>query len=208
VETLKSSEQKLKHSISELKKRESTLVMRLSTKESEIHELQSQLSDLRQSLSVSALSQMRQALLDPAVNLQFQKMKEEIEENEKKTKQLQEELDAVQFTPQSITGKKLLTKCKLLQEENEEFGLQLSEEKFHKLENELALQKELTDELKKSLAESNEFVVQLDEEVEAMQNEILLLKQQLKTSSEEKGNRAEQSKNEIKEEQEQELELA
>jgi hypothetical protein len=80
----------------------------------------------------------------------------------------------------SLTGKKLLAKCKILQEENEEFGHQLAEEKFHKLENELALQKELTEELKKSLQESNEFVVQLDEEVESMQNEILALKNQLK----------------------------
>ena len=83
----------------------------------------------------------------------------------------------------SLTGKKLLAKCKLLQEENEEFGLQLSEDKFHKLENELALQKELTEELKKGLVESNEFVVQLDDEVETMQNEILSLKQQLKLAT-------------------------
>jgi uncharacterized coiled-coil protein SlyX len=39
----------------------------------------------------------------------------------------------------------------LLQEENEELGQQLSEERTHKMENELALQRELIEELKKSL---------------------------------------------------------
>ncbi len=81
----------------------------------------------------------------------------------------------------SITGKKLLAKCRLLQDENEEFGVQLSEERIHKLENELALQRELTEELKKSLVESNEFVAQLDYEVENTQNEIVSLKSQIKT---------------------------
>jgi hypothetical protein len=51
-------------------------------------------------MSMSTLAQMRQALLDPALNAQFQKMKEEIEEGEKRTKSLQEELEAIQFTPQ------------------------------------------------------------------------------------------------------------
>ena len=61
--------------------------------------MKAQISDLRQTLNTSGLAQMRQALLDPGVNLQFQKLKDELEENEKKIKQLQDELDAIQFTP-------------------------------------------------------------------------------------------------------------
>jgi len=180
IEQFKSNEGKLKHQLTDLRKRESALVLRLSTKEQEIHELQSQVSDLRQTLNTTGLLQARQTLLDPAVNQQFQKMKEELEEAEKKLKHSKEELEAVQFTPQSTTGKKLLSKCRLLQEENEEFGHQLSEERIHKLENDLALQKEIAEELKKSLQESTEFVVQLDEDVDAMHKEIFSLKQQLK----------------------------
>jgi hypothetical protein len=56
------------------------------------------------------------------------------------------------FRTYSLIGKKLLAKCRLLQEENEEFGHQLSEGRIHNLENELALQRELTEELKKSLS--------------------------------------------------------
>eukprot|EP01116_Phalansterium_solitarium_P020554 TRINITY_DN6108_c1_g1_i1.p1 TRINITY_DN6108_c1_g1~~TRINITY_DN6108_c1_g1_i1.p1 ORF type:complete len:226 (-),score=79.13 TRINITY_DN6108_c1_g1_i1:195-872(-) len=170
----------LSTSYNDLKKRESALVMRLSTKEQEIHELQSQVSDLKQSISVSGNQQMRQTLLDPAVNLLIMKMKEELEQTQKKLAEAQEELQAVQFNPQSITGKKLVGRCKLLLQENEDLGTQLAEGKTHALENELALQKQVTDELKQSLQESNTFVTQLDDEVEAMQNELLQLKQQLK----------------------------
>jgi hypothetical protein len=89
--------------------------------------------------------------LDPAVNAQFQKLREALEQSEKKLKEKQDELDALQFQPSSITGRKLIAKCKLLQEENEELGLQMSEERIHKLENELALQRDLSEEYKRGL---------------------------------------------------------
>jgi len=98
--------------------------------------------------------------------------------NPENAKKFKEEFEAVQFTAQSTIGKKLLSKCRLLQKENEEFGNQ--EQQIHKLENELSLQRQLTEELKKSLFESNEFVVQFNEEVEAMHSEIFGLKEQLK----------------------------
>lgn len=66
-------------------------------------------------------------------------------------KQAQEDLEAVQFTPHSLTGKKLMAKCRLLQEENDELGEKLAEGRIHKLEAELALQKEYCEELKRCL---------------------------------------------------------
>lgn len=96
-------------------------------------------------------SHTKQTLLDPAVNVQFQKLKEALEQSEKKLKEKQDEMDALQFSSNSITGRKLIAKCKALQEENEEFGNLLSEERIHKLENELALQRDLTEEYKKGL---------------------------------------------------------
>lgn len=113
--------------------------------------VQSLVSDLKKTLEAKTYSHIKQTLLDPAVNVQFQKLKEALEQNEKKLKEKQDELDALQFSPNSITGRKLISKCKLLQEENEEFGAQLSEERIHKLENELALQRDLTEEYKKGL---------------------------------------------------------
>jgi uncharacterized coiled-coil protein SlyX len=124
---------------------------------------------------------MRQILLDPVVNIQVQKLREELDQAQSKLKSTREELEAVQFTSNSITGKKLLAKCRLLQAENEEFDTLLSDERIHRLENELSLQRELTEELKKGLVESNDLVTKLDSEVEVMQQEIFTLRRQLKT---------------------------
>lgn len=52
-----------------------------------------------------------------------------IEEKDKKVKELQDNIAAVQFTPQSKMGKMLMTKCRTLQEENEEIGNQAAEGK-------------------------------------------------------------------------------
>ncbi|TRY99601.1 hypothetical protein DNTS_007912 [Danionella cerebrum] len=80
------------------------------------------------------------------------------------------------------TGKKLMAKCRMLIQENQELGRQLSQGRIAQLEAELALQKKYSDELKSSQDELNDFIIQLDEEVEGMQSTILVLQQQLKDS--------------------------
>lgn len=52
-----------------------------------------------------------------------------VEEKDKKVKELQDNIAAVNFTPQSKMGKILMAKCRTLQEENEEIGNQASEGK-------------------------------------------------------------------------------
>ncbi|KAM4633723.1 pre-mRNA-splicing regulator WTAP isoform 2-T3 [Polymixia lowei] len=78
------------------------------------------------------------------------------------------------------TGKKLMAKCRMLIQENQELGRQLSQGRIAQLEAELALQKKYSEELKSSQDELNDFIIQLDEEVEGMQSTILVLQQQLK----------------------------
>jgi chromosome segregation ATPase len=175
---LQQNDEKLKSQIADLKLRESALVIRLSQKEKEISDLTSQLADLRRSL-LPEVKEVRTILLDPMVNLQVQRMRDELAETEKRLKETQEELEAVQFNAQSMVGKKLLAKCRVLQEENDEFGRQLSEGTLSTHKIELNLLKELVAELKRNLAESHEFVLQLDAEVEMMQNRIFELQQQL-----------------------------
>lgn len=46
-------------------------------------------------------------------------------------KELQDNINAVNFTPNSKMGKMLMAKCKTLQEENEEIGNQASEGKVY-----------------------------------------------------------------------------
>lgn len=52
-----------------------------------------------------------------------------VEEKEKKIKELQDNLAAVNFTASSKLGKMLMAKCRTLQEENEEIGTMASEGK-------------------------------------------------------------------------------
>lgn len=52
-----------------------------------------------------------------------------VEEKDKKVKELQDNIAAVNFTPQSKMGKMLMAKCRTLQEENEEIGNQAREGK-------------------------------------------------------------------------------
>ncbi|PHT28988.1 FKBP12-interacting protein of 37 kDa [Capsicum baccatum] len=53
-----------------------------------------------------------------------------VEEKDKKVKELQDKIAAVNFTPESKMGKMLMAKCRTLQEENEEIGNQANEGKF------------------------------------------------------------------------------
>ncbi|CAB3977480.1 Pre-mRNA-splicing regulator WTAP [Paramuricea clavata] len=177
--SLRESEEKLKLQQQESTRRENVLVMRLATKEQEMQELLTQIHDLKQAQNPAG-SQLRSTLLDPAVNVVFQRMKSELDETKDKLEQAQNDLSAWKFTPDSVTGKKLMAKCRMLIQENKELGKQLSQGRVAQLEAELALQKKYSEELKTSEAELNEFVIQLDEEVEGMQSTILTLQQQLK----------------------------
>ena len=55
-----------------------------------------------------------------------------IEEKEKKVKELQDNVAAVNFSANSKMGKMLMAKCRTLQEENEEIGAMASEGKVHR----------------------------------------------------------------------------
>ncbi|KAF7670063.1 hypothetical protein LDENG_00084540 [Lucifuga dentata] len=179
VTSLRESGEKPKQQQQEAARRENILVMRLATKEQEMHECSTQLQYLKQAQQPS-LTQLRSSLLDPAVNLFFFRMRHELDETKDKLEQAENELSAWKFTPDSQTGKKLMTKCRMLIQENQELGRQLSQGRIAQLEAELALQKKYSVELKHSQDELNDFIIQLDEEVEGMQSTILVLQQQLK----------------------------
>lgn len=151
--------------------------LRLAQQEQQARQLQLALHDLAAALQPQ--QQWRPSFVDPAVNQHFAKLREEAKGQELKIRQLQEELEAVQFTPHSVSGKKLMAKCRLLQEENEEFGLKLAEGRIHQLEADLALHKEYCEELKRALLESHQWVVQLDDEVEKLQGAVFSLQAQL-----------------------------
>ncbi|OMO60009.1 hypothetical protein CCACVL1_24468 [Corchorus capsularis] len=135
----------------------------------------------------------RRLLLDPAIHEEFTRLKNLVEEKDKKVKELQENIAAVSFTPQSKIGKMLMAKCRTLQEENEEIGTQAEEGKIHELAMKLALQKSQNAELRSQfealynqmegltndVERSNETVYILQEKLEERENEIKRLKLEL-----------------------------
>jgi cell division protein FtsB len=59
--------------------------------------------------------QVRQLLLDPAVNREFGALRAEVEAKGREVKALQQELQAVNFSQDSKTGRMLMAKCRTLQ---------------------------------------------------------------------------------------------
>lgn len=111
--------------------------------------LQSQNAELKAS-QAPTLATLRSVLLDPAVNILFQKLKAELQSTKARLEDTQNELSAWKFTPDSNTGKRLMAKCRLLYQENEELGKMTSNGRLAKLEGDLALQKSFSEEVKKS----------------------------------------------------------
>merc|ERR1712223_2372115 len=167
----------------DVSKREHLLVCRLAMKEQELQELSNQIAELKAAQAPS-MSALRNALLDPAVNIIIQNLKKELEATKKKMQETQEELSAWKFTPDSVTGKRLMSKCRLLLQENEDLGKMISSGRLAKLEGELAMQKALCEEMKKNQVEMDDFVQELDEDMEGMQSTIYFLQQQLKEAKE------------------------
>lgn len=179
----KDGDDKLKQPNPDASRRENTLVLRLTNKEQELQDCMNQIAEMKASQTQNS-AQLRSLLLDPAVNLVFQRMAKEMEDLKEKYKQTQNELSAWKFTADSQMGKRLMAKCRMLFQENEELGKMLSSGRTSKLEAEIALQKTLVTEMKTNQDEMNEFVSELEEDVEGMQSMIYVLQQQLKDTKE------------------------
>ncbi|XP_063707940.1 pre-mRNA-splicing regulator female-lethal(2)D [Culicoides brevitarsis] len=179
VAALKQSEATLKQQNVDAQRRERLLMRRLATKEQEMQDYMLQISEYK-ALQAPGTTALRNALLDPAVNVLFQKLKQELQATKAKLEETQNELSAWKFTPDSNTGKRLMAKCRLLYQENEELGKMTSNGRLAKLEADLACHKSLCDEVKKSQSEMDDFLQEIDEDVEGMQSTILFLQQELK----------------------------
>ncbi|XP_015599942.1 pre-mRNA-splicing regulator WTAP [Cephus cinctus] len=183
VASLRESEDKYRQQYAEASHREKILVRRLASKEQELQEYVNQISEMKATHAPTAAA-LRTALLDPAVNILIQKLRQELVTTKAKLEDTQNELSAWKFTPDSNTGKRLMAKCRLLYQENEELGRMIASGRIAKLEGELALQKSFSEEVKKSQSELDEFLQDLDEDVEGMQSTIYFLQQELRKARE------------------------
>lgn len=179
MQRLRDSETKLQQQLQESVKRENILNMKLATKHQEMQDLLTQIHDLKQAQSQNTVN-LHSMALDPAVNLVFQKMKSELQSTKEQLEQAQSDLSAWKFTPDSVTGKKLMSKCRALIHENQELGKQLSQGRIAQLEAEIALQKKYSMELKGLQDELSEYAVQVDEEAEGMYGLVVHLKQRVR----------------------------
>lgn len=136
------------------------------------------------SAQVPTGSSLRSALLDPAVNSLLQLLRTELKKTHSLLEDTQNELSAWKFTPDSNTGKRLMAKCRLLHQENDELGKITSSGRIALLEGDLALQKSLSEEVRQSQLELDSFLADLDEDVEGMQSTILFLQQELRKAKE------------------------
>uniref|UniRef100_A0A803L8I2 FKBP12-interacting protein of 37 kDa n=1 Tax=Chenopodium quinoa TaxID=63459 RepID=A0A803L8I2_CHEQI len=174
IRTLRSSDKSLKEQLEKAKKKEAAFIVTFAKREQEVAELKAAIRELRAQLKPPSLQNL-------------------VEEKEKKVKELQDNINAINFTPNSKMGKMLMAKCKTLQEENEEIGNQASEGKMHELSMKLALQKSRNAELRNQfeglcksvevlttdVERSNEMVVILQEKLEERDAEIKRLKLEL-----------------------------
>lgn len=151
---------------------------RIHIKEQQIQDYTNQLTELK--LSIPA----KNNLVDPAINLIFIKLKNELKATKAKLEDTQNELTAWKFTPDSNTGKRLMAKCRLLYQENEELGKIVSNGRLAKLESDLALHRNMCEDLKRSQSDVEGIIQDLDVDIEGFTSTIILLQQKLKTSDE------------------------
>ncbi|XP_017892637.1 pre-mRNA-splicing regulator WTAP isoform X1 [Ceratina calcarata] len=183
LSSLRESESKYRQQHAEASHREKILVRRLASKEQELQEYINQIAEMKAAHAPSAAA-LRSALLDPAVNILIQKLRQELVTTKAKLEDTQNELSAWKFTPDSNTGKRLMAKCRLLYQENEDLGRMIASGRIAKLEGDLALQRSFSEEMKKSQSELDEFLQDLDEDVEGMQSTIYFLQQELRKARE------------------------
>lgn len=70
--------------------------------------LQNQISEIKQA-QTQGTTQLRSTLLDPAINIVFQRMGKEMDDAQEKLKQTQNELSAWKFTPDRCISQTLVT---------------------------------------------------------------------------------------------------
>ncbi|XP_075112015.1 FKBP12-interacting protein of 37 kDa-like isoform X2 [Nicotiana tabacum] len=131
------------------------------------------------------VKQARKLLLDPAIHEEFTRLKNLVEEKDKKVKELHDNIAAVNFTPQSKMGKMLMAKCRTLQEENEEIRNQANEGKMHELTMKLALQRSQNAELKGQFEGLCKQIEGLTNDVERPNEMVLILQEKLEEKDEE-----------------------
>eukprot|EP01071_Lankesteria_metandrocarpae_P000207 Lankesteria_metandrocarpae@DN1033_c0_g1_i2.p1 len=113
------------------------------------------------------------AYLDPAVNLEIKELRARVQDEETKVKKLKDELQASNFSADSLMGRRLINKCRTLQAENQDLGRLLTENQLQPLQLQVvAFQKQL-DFYKQQMQMMQELNADLDDENERLTQQLL-----------------------------------
>eukprot|EP00200_Dunaliella_tertiolecta_P006170 CAMPEP_0202342540 /NCGR_PEP_ID=MMETSP1126-20121109/3062_1 /ASSEMBLY_ACC=CAM_ASM_000457 /TAXON_ID=3047 /ORGANISM="Dunaliella tertiolecta, Strain CCMP1320" /LENGTH=391 /DNA_ID=CAMNT_0048933513 /DNA_START=52 /DNA_END=1227 /DNA_ORIENTATION=- len=179
VQRMKSQGQKLQEEARELHRHQASMQIALADRNLEAAEMRQSLGQAWSAADPNII-QLKQLLLDPAVNHEFLRMRSDLEETQKELKRVQEELAVANFTQESKVGRQLMAKCRSLATENEELGRELVEGRVPQLEQQLAIAKNFTEDLKGQVLELLEHCKSLNAEVEELQREAFGLRRKVK----------------------------
>eukprot|EP00879_Flechtneria_rotunda_P033185 GHRR01036730.1.p1 GENE.GHRR01036730.1~~GHRR01036730.1.p1 ORF type:complete len:292 (+),score=108.66 GHRR01036730.1:506-1381(+) len=112
--------------------------------------------------------QVRQLVLDPAIQHEFSRLRQELENHKATIAELREQVDSLTFTAESKMGRALIKKTKLLADENQEMAMQLKEGPAATQGALLALERHHANELRRGLSEIQDHCTYLEEENEEL----------------------------------------
>jgi len=125
---------------------------------------------------VKSPSSSSSSLSDPVFNGIIVALKRELDESLAKQDELQIELDATKFNPDSQLTKRLMFKCNKLLDENAKIGKLISSGNVAQLENDLAYHKRLLAETQDNEQNINSFLLEIDNEMDVMHSKFLQVK--------------------------------
>eukprot|EP00914_Ancora_sagittata_P012016 GHVO01023255.1.p1 GENE.GHVO01023255.1~~GHVO01023255.1.p1 ORF type:complete len:272 (+),score=43.10 GHVO01023255.1:64-879(+) len=150
---------------------------------------------------------LQYAYCDPLLNLEMKELRMKLAEKETEVKKYKDEMQAGSFLSESVLGRRLISKCRALQDENAELGKALAEGQLQPLQVQItSSQKQLNyyrtqmkalQELNTDLDEENENLTQQVQEMtrryhasqtekESIQAEVVSLQKTIESSREKK----------------------
>lgn len=133
-----------------------------------------------------AENQLITAIVDPTVNLEIKELRLKLYDKEEEIRKLRDELQASNFAGDSVMGRRLINKCKALQEENHDLGKLLAEDRLQPLQMQIAsLQKQINFH-KHHMKQLWDLNADLDEENENLSRQLIENKRNYQTVLQEK----------------------
>ncbi|KAL4419661.1 hypothetical protein ABPG77_000558 [Micractinium sp. CCAP 211/92] len=166
----RAAEEQLAAQLARLQAREAGLAAAVCQTQAENLQLRQALHVAKQAAEPSVV-QLRQLLLDPAVNREFAGLRSELEARTRELAAAQRELAARQFGPEP-----LLARVDKLQEENADLRRQVGESRAQQLERTVAAAREQLEDVRRVNAELEQHAFSLELQAEQLAEQLMLSK--------------------------------